>query len=110
MCNVLLGFISLDCGSPPNEPPYNDVQTGLTFSTDNGFVETGKTGKSKRRSSRSSLNRFGISGTSQMESETAIPWTSRKAQNILSELYSCTVITMVLTNTRVSTSTLVQIF
>ncbi|WZY94682.1 hypothetical protein YC2023_067011 [Brassica napus] len=45
MCNVLLGFISLDCGSPPNEPPYNDVQTGLTFSTDNGFVQTGKTGK-----------------------------------------------------------------
>ncbi|KAH0852465.1 hypothetical protein HID58_094004 [Brassica napus] len=39
------GFISLDCGSPPNEPPYNDVQTGLTFSTDNGFVQTGKTGK-----------------------------------------------------------------
>ncbi|XP_013639750.1 PREDICTED: receptor-like protein kinase At3g21340 [Brassica oleracea var. oleracea] len=39
------GFISLDCGSPPNEPPYSDVQTGLTFSTDNGFVETGKTGK-----------------------------------------------------------------
>ncbi|KAF8094102.1 hypothetical protein N665_0370s0037 [Sinapis alba] len=25
------GFISLDCGSPPNEPPYNSVQTGLTF-------------------------------------------------------------------------------
>lgn len=35
----------MDCGSPPNEPPYNDVQTGLTFSTDNGFVQTGKTGK-----------------------------------------------------------------
>ncbi|KAF8045826.1 hypothetical protein N665_4364s0001 [Sinapis alba] len=39
------GFISLDCGSPPNEPPYNSVQTGLTYSTDDGFVQTGKTGK-----------------------------------------------------------------
>lgn len=47
MC-VLLGFISLDCGSPPNEPPYNGVHTGLTYSTDDGFVQTGKTGKIQR--------------------------------------------------------------
>ncbi|CAG7876806.1 unnamed protein product [Brassica rapa] len=42
------GFISLDCGSPPNEPPYNGVHTGLTYSTDDGFVQTGKTGKIQR--------------------------------------------------------------
>ncbi|XP_010420548.1 PREDICTED: receptor-like protein kinase At3g21340 [Camelina sativa] len=39
------GFISLDCGSLPNDPPYNDPSTGLTYSTDNGFVHSGKTGR-----------------------------------------------------------------
>ncbi|KAL1197435.1 Receptor-like protein kinase [Cardamine amara subsp. amara] len=39
------GFISLDCGSSPNEPPYNDPTTGLTYSTDDGFVQSGKTGR-----------------------------------------------------------------
>ncbi|CAH8282898.1 unnamed protein product [Eruca vesicaria subsp. sativa] len=39
------GFISLDCGLSPNEPPFNDSKTGLTYSTDDGFVQTGKTGK-----------------------------------------------------------------
>ncbi|VVA98885.1 unnamed protein product [Arabis nemorensis] len=39
------GFISLDCGLSPTEPPYNDPSTGLTYSTDDGFVQTGKTGK-----------------------------------------------------------------
>ncbi|XP_056866280.1 receptor-like protein kinase At3g21340 isoform X2 [Raphanus sativus] len=39
------GFISLDCGLSPNEPPYNDPSTGLTYSTDDGFVQSGKTGK-----------------------------------------------------------------
>ncbi|CAN8258561.1 unnamed protein product [Cochlearia groenlandica] len=39
------GFISLDCGLSPNEPSYNDPTTGLTYSTDNGSVQTGKTGK-----------------------------------------------------------------
>lgn len=42
---MLLGFISLDCGSLPNEPPYNDPSTGLTYSTDDGFVQSGKTGR-----------------------------------------------------------------
>ncbi|XP_024015091.1 receptor-like protein kinase At3g21340 isoform X3 [Eutrema salsugineum] len=39
------GFISLDCGLSPNELPYNDPLTGLTYSTDDGFVQSGKTGK-----------------------------------------------------------------
>ncbi|KAL0855624.1 hypothetical protein Bca101_060777 [Brassica carinata] len=39
------GFISLDCGLSPNQPPYNDPLTGLTYSTDDGFVQSGKTGK-----------------------------------------------------------------
>ncbi|CAH8361698.1 unnamed protein product [Eruca vesicaria subsp. sativa] len=38
-------FISLDCGLPPNESPYNFVKLGLTFTTDEGYVKTGKTGK-----------------------------------------------------------------
>ncbi|KAG2317471.1 hypothetical protein Bca52824_020593 [Brassica carinata] len=39
------GFISLDCGLSPNEPPFDDSKTGLTYSTDDGFVQTGKTGR-----------------------------------------------------------------
>ncbi|WZY84179.1 hypothetical protein YC2023_030563 [Brassica napus] len=39
------GFISLDCGLSPTEPPYNDPSTGLTYSTDDGLVQSGKTGK-----------------------------------------------------------------
>ncbi|XP_023643522.1 receptor-like protein kinase At3g21340 isoform X2 [Capsella rubella] len=39
------GFISLDCGLSPNEPPYNDPTTGLTYSTDDGFVRSGEMGR-----------------------------------------------------------------
>ncbi|CAH8282892.1 unnamed protein product [Eruca vesicaria subsp. sativa] len=39
------GFFSLACGLSPNEPPYNDPKTGLTYSADDDFVQTGKTGK-----------------------------------------------------------------
>lgn len=35
----------MDCGSLPNEPPYDDPSTGLTYSTDDGFVQSGKTGR-----------------------------------------------------------------
>ncbi|OAP09295.1 hypothetical protein AXX17_AT2G03390 [Arabidopsis thaliana] len=38
------GFISLDCGLSPNEPPYVDAATDLTYTTDNDFVQSGKTG------------------------------------------------------------------
>ncbi|WZZ43043.1 hypothetical protein YC2023_039302 [Brassica napus] len=39
------GFISLDCGLSPTDLPYNDPSTGLTYSTDDGLVQSGKTGK-----------------------------------------------------------------
>ncbi|XP_009126677.2 receptor-like protein kinase At5g59670 isoform X1 [Brassica rapa] len=40
------GFISLDCGLPENEQsPYNDTTTGLNFSSDATFIQSGKTGK-----------------------------------------------------------------
>lgn len=45
LVHALLGFISLDCGLSPNQPPYNDPLTGLTYSTDDGSVQSGKTGK-----------------------------------------------------------------
>lgn len=45
LVHVLLGFISLDCGLSPTDLPYNDPSTGLTYSTDDGLVQSGKTGK-----------------------------------------------------------------
>ncbi|CAH2069403.1 unnamed protein product [Thlaspi arvense] len=40
------GFISLDCGLPVSEPsPYNEPLTGLRFSSDAKFIQTGKSGK-----------------------------------------------------------------
>ncbi|CAL9234745.1 unnamed protein product [Arabidopsis halleri] len=39
------GFISLDCGLPPGESPYTDPVTGLTFSSDADFIESGKRGE-----------------------------------------------------------------
>ncbi|KAG7583387.1 Protein kinase domain [Arabidopsis suecica] len=39
------GFISLDCGLSASEPPYFDSTTGLTYTTDNGFVQSGKTSR-----------------------------------------------------------------
>ncbi|XP_010443739.1 PREDICTED: probable LRR receptor-like serine/threonine-protein kinase At5g59680 [Camelina sativa] len=42
------GFISLDCGLPANElSPYNEPETGLQFSSDATFIQTGKTGKTQ---------------------------------------------------------------
>ncbi|XP_056866333.1 probable LRR receptor-like serine/threonine-protein kinase At1g07550 [Raphanus sativus] len=38
------GFISLDCGLPSNESPYNEPFTNLTYISDAGFVHSGKTG------------------------------------------------------------------
>ncbi|KAL1221653.1 putative LRR receptor-like serine/threonine-protein kinase [Cardamine amara subsp. amara] len=40
------GFISLDCGLPPGESPYTDPVTGLTYSSDEDFIQSGKRGES----------------------------------------------------------------
>lgn len=41
----LTGFISLDCGLPANEPsPYKETETGLQFSSDATYIQSGKTG------------------------------------------------------------------
>ncbi|CAH2065222.1 unnamed protein product, partial [Thlaspi arvense] len=43
------GFISLDCGLPPNEQsPYSEPVTGLQYSSDSGFIQTGKIGRIQR--------------------------------------------------------------
>ncbi|XP_010503251.1 PREDICTED: probable LRR receptor-like serine/threonine-protein kinase MEE39 isoform X2 [Camelina sativa] len=39
------GFISLDCGLPINEPPYIESETGIQFSSDDNFIQSGKTGR-----------------------------------------------------------------
>ncbi|KAF8102418.1 hypothetical protein N665_0198s0122 [Sinapis alba] len=40
------GFISLDCGLPANElSPYNQAHTGLSFSSDESFIQSGKIGR-----------------------------------------------------------------
>ncbi|CAD5315269.1 unnamed protein product [Arabidopsis thaliana] len=39
------GFISVDCGLSPLESPYNAPQTGLTYTSDTGLINTGKTGR-----------------------------------------------------------------
>ncbi|KAF2609933.1 hypothetical protein F2Q70_00007788 [Brassica cretica] len=39
------GFISLDCGLPSNESPYNWTSTGLWFYSDERFTQGGKTGR-----------------------------------------------------------------
>ncbi|KAF8102416.1 hypothetical protein N665_0198s0120 [Sinapis alba] len=42
------GFYSLDCGLPVNEPsPYTENSTGLLFSSDESFIQNGKTGRIK---------------------------------------------------------------
>ncbi|XP_010425884.1 PREDICTED: putative receptor-like protein kinase At3g46340 [Camelina sativa] len=40
------GFISLDCGLSPSETsPYTEPQTGLRFSSDSNFIQSGKIGR-----------------------------------------------------------------
>ncbi|CAA7017628.1 unnamed protein product [Microthlaspi erraticum] len=39
------GFISLDCGLEPNQSPYLEPATNLSFSSDHDFIQTGKRGK-----------------------------------------------------------------
>ncbi|WZZ51964.1 hypothetical protein YC2023_052071 [Brassica napus] len=39
------GFFSLDCGLSANEPSYTESRTGITFSSDEYFVEGGISGR-----------------------------------------------------------------
>ncbi|KAL0661285.1 hypothetical protein Bca4012_098122 [Brassica carinata] len=39
------GFINVGCGLPPHESPYNALPTGLSYTSDIGLVNTGKTGR-----------------------------------------------------------------
>uniref|UniRef100_A0A1J3IT16 Putative LRR receptor-like serine/threonine-protein kinase n=1 Tax=Noccaea caerulescens TaxID=107243 RepID=A0A1J3IT16_NOCCA len=39
------GFISVDCGLPLRESPYNAIPTGLPYTSDAGLVNSGKTGR-----------------------------------------------------------------
>ncbi|CAA7017668.1 unnamed protein product [Microthlaspi erraticum] len=42
------GFISLDCGLPVEESPYDDSFNGLTFTSDSAFIQTGKSSRVDR--------------------------------------------------------------
>ncbi|ESQ51384.1 hypothetical protein EUTSA_v10016220mg [Eutrema salsugineum] len=46
------GFISLDCGLPIDESPYNNSFNGLTFTSDSNFIETGKIAKVEKDARR----------------------------------------------------------
>lgn len=48
----MLGFITLDCGLSPDGSPYTDPSTGLTFTSDASFVESGKNGRVDKDSER----------------------------------------------------------
>jgi len=50
--NVLLGFITLDCGLLPDGSPYTNPSTGLTFTSDSSFIESGKNGRVSKDSER----------------------------------------------------------
>lgn len=41
----LIRFISLDCGLPVEESPYDNAFNGLTFTSDSTFIQTGKSGR-----------------------------------------------------------------
>lgn len=46
---ILTGFISLDCGlSPSEQSPYTESRTGLQYSSDSNFIQTGKIGRIQR--------------------------------------------------------------
>lgn len=47
---VLPGFISIDCGLPSNESPYNEPVTNQTYISDADFIQGGKTGKIEKNS------------------------------------------------------------
>ncbi|XP_010500450.1 PREDICTED: receptor-like protein kinase At3g21340 [Camelina sativa] len=46
------GFITLDCGLLPDGSPYTNPSTGLTFTSDSSFIESGKNGRVSKDSER----------------------------------------------------------
>ncbi|CAH2036430.1 unnamed protein product [Thlaspi arvense] len=40
-----IGFLNLDCGLSIQDSPYKESSTGLTYTSDDGSVHSGKTGK-----------------------------------------------------------------
>ncbi|KAL1208519.1 Receptor-like protein kinase [Cardamine amara subsp. amara] len=54
-----LGFISLDCGLPASEPSrYKETYTGLWFSSDREFIQSGKTGRIKKNQEKKLLKPY----------------------------------------------------
>lgn len=43
--HILVGFISLDCGLPIDASPYTEPYNGIIFTSDEKFVQSGKTGR-----------------------------------------------------------------
>lgn len=54
---VLPGFISIDCGLPSNESPYNKPVTNQTYISDAEFIRGGKTGKIEKNSATDSITK-----------------------------------------------------
>ncbi|EFH53741.1 predicted protein [Arabidopsis lyrata subsp. lyrata] len=52
------GFISLDCGLPLNEPPYTESETGIQFSSDENFIQSGKTGRIPKNLESDNLKQY----------------------------------------------------
>ncbi|ANM64055.1 Leucine-rich repeat protein kinase family protein [Arabidopsis thaliana] len=52
------GFISLDCGLPLNEPPYIESETGIQFSSDENFIQSGKTGRIPKNLESENLKQY----------------------------------------------------
>lgn len=57
LSKTLPGFISLDCGLPSNESPYNEPVTNLTFISDADFIQGGKTGNIQNNSDTISISK-----------------------------------------------------
>ncbi|EOA38977.1 hypothetical protein CARUB_v10011410mg [Capsella rubella] len=46
------GFVTLDCGLLPDGSPYTNPSTGLTFTSDSSFIDSGKNGRVSKDSER----------------------------------------------------------
>lgn len=56
--HFITGFISLDCGLPLNEPPYIESETGIQFSSDENFIQSGKTGRIPKNLESDNLKQY----------------------------------------------------
>ncbi|CAE6018980.1 unnamed protein product [Arabidopsis arenosa] len=52
------GFISLDCGLPSGESPYDNQVNGLTFTSDSNFIQTGKIGEVQKDADKGFLRQY----------------------------------------------------